>query len=615
MAEELRRSQIITTYGIGAVSEMKDFTGVLKSPEIWDPILINRLESEEKIADIRLAKALNVDYFLMPPAKKERNSAWLPFTLFPRMLFCPKTKVLKSAEEWFPAGNINSWDLYCTKKIGGKTIKSKLIPSRFIVICPKGHMDDFPYYDWVHEYRECDYPDKPRLFKMRSSGGGATLGDIKITCQNCNKTKSMTGALSPEVHLIMIRKSLGVDSISEFTCKGNRPDLFLKYPHHENCGIEIKHLKFVLRNATNVHFPKLYSSLLIPPFSENLYEKIQKHDLFIEYLTAIRSHKDASEILEDLFKWCKRNLDLDENGFKKIFDELTGNEEEYDDEKYRYDEYKAFAEADNLKASKNFIVTREKIDNLKNYSVDLLLKVDRLREVRAYLGYTRIRPYDARDLSIEDTADIGIEKPNIELIRVGRKLNWLPAVEYFGEGIFISFDNKKLANIESTKKVYKRLLTLQKNLDEFKKESGINLGQINSRYIALHTLSHFLIKQISFISGYTLASIRERIYTDIAHSEFGMNAILLYVADTDAVGTLGGLCRLADEKKISDIFSSVFEESDWCSSDPVCRESSGQGMGSLNLAACHACTLLPETSCEKQNRFLDRTLMEYYFKV
>ena len=35
----------------------------------------------------------------------------------------------------------------------------------------------------------------------------------------------------------------------------------------------------------------------------------------------------------------------------------------------------------------------------------------------------------------------------------------------------------------------------------------------------------------------------------------------------------------------------------------------GQGPESCNLAACHGCALVPETSCEEFNRFLDRGLV------
>jgi hypothetical protein len=53
----------------------------------------------------------------------------------------------------------------------------------------------------------------------------------------------------------------------------------------------------------------------------------------------------------------------------------------------------------------------------------------------------------------------------------------------------------------------------------------------------------------------------------------------------------------------------ALQNAEWCSSDPLCRESKGQGLGAMNLAACHACALLPETSCVHSNRLLDRALL------
>lgn len=35
----------------------------------------------------------------------------------------------------------------------------------------------------------------------------------------------------------------------------------------------------------------------------------------------------------------------------------------------------------------------------------------------------------------------------------------------------------------------------------------------------------------------------------------------------------------------------------------------GQGPDSCNLAACHGCALLPDTSCEEFNRLLDHGLV------
>ena len=620
--EEIRRSRLITTYGIGSISDLKDFSGVLKSPDVWDPLLINRLKKEEKIEDTRLAKALKVDYFLMPPGKQEKNSGWLPFTLFPRMLYCPRCKTLQDINDWFPegipqyanSGDFKPWALFCTcgGTSNGRQLRTKLIPSRFIVICPKGHLDDFPYYDWVHGYKECTSNHQNKKFKLRTSGGGASLSDIRITCENCKNSKTMAGALDSDFH-----QRLAELNKNNISCRGNRPELHSVFPHLENCGMDLKHLRFVLRNASSIHFPKIYSSLLVPPYSTIIYEEFLNNSLFDEYREAIRfGNTEVEEIKQDLFRWAKRKLQLNDTEINKILNSLLELDNEYDSEIYKNEEYRAFKSFDQIVQSKNFVVKRKDCSSLKDYKISDLLKCERLREIKVFLGFSRIRPYDL-DFNIfednEEENEDNASKPMINLVRAcNQDMNWLPGIEYFGEGILINFDS--LENSTHKQKIDQRVDILNRNIRIFNSESGFNLPLINGNFVALHTLSHLIIKRISFESGYSLASLKERIYCNIKHEDLNMSAILIYIADTDSVGTLGGLSRLAEQNKLAYIFNDIFEDSEWCSSDPVCRESSGQGMGSLNLAACHACCLLPETCCEYGNRFLDRTLMELYFK-
>lgn len=617
--EEIRRSQLITTYGIGSISDLKDFSGVLKSPDVWDPLLINRLKKEEKIEDSRLAKALKVDYFLMPPRKQEKNSGWLPFTLFPRMLYCPRCKTLQDIKYWFPDGipqyaddgDYKPWALHCTcggiKK--GKQVKTKLIPSRFIVICPKGHLDDFPYYEWVHGYADCTKPNEQQKFKLRTSGGGASLSDIRITCENCNTTRSMSSALDSDFH-----QKLAESSNNTTSCRGNRPELHSVFPRFENCGMNLNHLKFVLRNSSSIHFTKIYSSLLIPPYSNIVYDEFFNNSLFDEYRDAIRFDKpELEEIRQDLFRWAKRKLQLNETEINNVLNNILELDVEYDSEIYKNEEFRAFINYNKIEQSNKFVVKQKECEKLEKYYITKLLKCERLREIKVFLGYSRVRPYDQDFTNIELSEDEdSATKPTINLVRAcSNDINWLPGIEYFGEGIFIVFNSSQ--EISERGKIEDRVRVLNKNIKIFNAESGFNLKPVNANFIALHTLSHLIMKRISFESGYSLASIRERIYCNIEHEDLNMNAILIYIADTDSVGTLGGLCRLADQNKLDKILEDVFEDSEWCSSDPVCRESLGQGMGSLNLSACHACCLLPETCCEYGNRFLDRTLMELYF--
>jgi hypothetical protein len=66
------------------------------------------------------------------------------------------------------------------------------------------------------------------------------------------------------------------------------------------------------------------------------------------------------------------------------------------------------------------------------------------------------------------------------------------------------------------------------------------------------------------------------------------------------------LVRQGEPGRLENTLADALRSAAWCSSDPVCLESSGQGIDNANLAACHGCVLLAETSCEEGNRLLDR---------
>ena len=136
---------------------------------------------------------------------------------------------------------------------------------------------------------------------------------------------------------------------------------------------------------------------------------------------------------------------------------------------------------------------------------------------------------------------------------------------------------------------------------------------ISPELVFLHTLAHLLIKRLSFDAGYGASSIRERIYSAPEGHPHRMAGILLYTAAGDADGTLGGLVELGRPGRLDRTLAGALEDARWCASDPICVESTGQGPESLNLAACHACGLLPETSCEFRNRILDRAAVTRFF--
>lgn len=129
-----------------------------------------------------------------------------------------------------------------------------------------------------------------------------------------------------------------------------------------------------------------------------------------------------------------------------------------------------------------------------------------------------------------------------------------------------------------------------------------------ARFTLLHTLSHLLIRQVSLECGYSSASIRERLYL----GEPGQRTagILLTTAASDSEGTLGGLVALGDARHLGRLLDHAFDDAERCSSDPLCAEHVPQPPGdTLHAAACHACLFTSETSCETNNRWLDRAVL------
>jgi hypothetical protein len=261
--------------------------------------------------------------------------------------------------------------------------------------------------------------------------------------------------------------------------------------------------------------------------------------------------------------------------------------------------------------------------------VQQVVLLEKLNELRVFRGFTRVMPLLTQDLifGIDENASIP-ESTKKVLVREYNRIqdprrdpsdcNFLPATEVRGEGIFIRFRSDVLLSWEKKEQVEKRYRKIRKHQWEaFKKRAALN-GQTlvqddstfkskSARYILLHTLAHQLIRELSMESGYNAASLREIIYCGETGDE--MDGILIYTAASDAEGTMGGLVALGKPDSLERIMEQALRNSEWCSSDPLCLDSQGQGFQALNLAACHACCLLPETSCEAMNGFLDRGMI------
>jgi hypothetical protein len=463
----------------------------------------------------------------------------------------------------------------------------------FLVACIKGHLDDFPWVLWVHkENNNCGLT--PTL-KYNTSLAGAGLAGSRIECTQCGLKRSMQGAFSPEAF--------------ETKCSGAMP--WLKENSHETCG---ERMVTVQRGGSNVYFPQIVSSITIPPYTDTLYENIKNTDIWSAMVTAegilddpavkdkfiIKIAEEVGSTLEEVKK-CLGKMQA-----------LSENTENQSDEDFRFDEYQAFHgkfdSSANNKRDFEVVLGNDGYD-YSSYGLENIYLVKSLREVRALIGFTRLRPLEAET----ELAESGETFKPSELVsltnRQGQQAIWKPVVEVRGEGIFLTLNPQKIDLWAKNKSVIEREAMINKNFEESCKRRHIAFRAISAKYVLLHTISHLLIRQLSFESGYSGASLRERIYCDTSKENNKMQGILIYTAAGDADGTLGGLVRQAKPKRFAAVLDSFIETSLWCANDPLCIESRGQGFESLNLSACYACALLPETSCEQFNKFLDRALV------
>ena len=69
------------------------------------------------------------------------------------------------------------------------------MPARYLIACPDGHLDEFPYDWWVHEGAHCTRTTHPELAMSDTSQRGAIAF---ISCRACGARRGMVQAQGEE---------------------------------------------------------------------------------------------------------------------------------------------------------------------------------------------------------------------------------------------------------------------------------------------------------------------------------------------------------------------------------------------------------------------------------
>lgn len=580
---QIRQSQIVTTFGPGAMVDLPEHSVIVGGLDNWSGYRDHRIFEDRLAAKVcRLLGMSSVEFFAPPADRDEPNAPITGITAwqFPEW-FVAQHEVPDPASSSRARPLVHRSDLVKGQyELDRK--KYKVVPVRFVQACTRGHVSDIHWRVFVHGKED----SCRRNLWLAERGTSGELTDIVVRCE-CGKSKDLSAATK-------------LGDVPLGFCNGPRP--WLGNYSKEECGgggdkAQINRL--LIRSASNAYFAQTLSVISIPEAGSQVRaavdlvwqdylqyceseDDVRKERRKQKVAVALGSHSDA-EVWKEIQR-RKSNAPPAPSGIRDAEVETLSSAEVIGENESGSDFY---ARAVKVRA-----------DGPMRH-ISRVMKVHRLREVIAQVGFTR---FEAAVPDVNGELALGVERADLAL-----DLHWVPAVENRGEGVFIGIKRESVEAWLARETVKKRTAQLQRGFDAWKKDHGAASkgGFIGATYVMLHTLSHLLITAVSLDCGYAASSIRERIYA--VPSGLG---ILLYTSSPDAEGTLGGLVEAAD--RMDTYLERALALGELCSNDPVCaqhRPDSQEENRYLLGAACHGCVLLPESSCERRNDYLDRSLV------
>ena len=586
---QMRQSQVITTYGPGALIDLPEHAAIVGGLETWPAT-----HDLDEIVDARLTGLLGIltgvpapRLYAPPPAP---SAPWLPGLRIGAWRF-PERFVVQEAD---PArggtGNSPSSEKRPTRSrrlVHRKELDDKgrfegrpVVPTRFVRACPRGHVDDLDWAGFAHGRGErCG-----RRLWLDERGMTGDLADLVVRCE-CGKSRRLYEAtdIGP--------RPLG-------GCRGTRPWLGLNTA--EDCNLPSR---LLIRTASNAYFPQIVAVLSLPDRGTDMERVVRElwDDLeIVDNLSDLTFMKRKTKVAEKLSPFADADV------LRVIGQVRRGVREARPVKEAELRELLAAPEGfgDDVPVDPDFHARRlpdatwRDPGSALSAGVQALIQLHRLREVMALIGFTR---FEAAVRDIHGDYESDVERAAIAL-----EPSWYPAVENRGEGVFAHLRPTAVATWLQRPAVRGRIDQLRRQYVEWRRNRGKSPdGFPGGPYILLHTLAHLLIQSLAMRCGYPASSIRERVYVESGH--YG---ILLYTGSPDAEGTLGGLVQQA--RHFEDHLAHALEAGSLCSNDPICAqhsESAGLEGRWLLGAACHGCALVAETSCEMRNDYLDRALV------
>ncbi|MBI5527016.1 MAG: DUF1998 domain-containing protein [Deltaproteobacteria bacterium] len=592
---ELRPSQLLYTYGIGAIVDLPNISAIVLGLEDWDPMRCTTVVEDRLLSAVRTQLGGQVKRMVSPPVTEdegvarvfgasEASTVGVPVATFPRYLRCPFCNYLGPITSGVFEPKIDQYRRERTRFVHKNCLKGgrppTALPARFLVACENGHLDDFPWHRFVHKGES---PCRS-ILELREVGASGEAIDVQVRCRVCDKSRRMGEAFG----------EAGKTALPP--CRGRRPHLrdFEDRP----CDAQ---QRAILLGASNSWFPVTLSALALPVGANKLEKLVDDN------WTLLAGVKNVAvlEYLRGEGKLVTLREFSDSDVWRAIEERRSGGASTVDLTDLKTPEWTLLTERGRDAERRDFKVTEVASPPDFAACIDRVLLVERLREVTALVGFTRI--VSSGDAPISD------ESSKARRARLTRNPpEAVPATEVRGEGSFITFKEGRIAawlerakGRETVLAEAHRLWRVRRNLTP----PEANFPRL--RYVLIHTFAHALMRQLALECGYTAASLKERIYAREKDEDGpSMAGLLIYTAAPDSEGTLGGLVSLGQPERLGRHIRNALEAMRLCASDPLCAEHQPFAEEpTLHGAACHACLFAPETSCERGNRYLDRTLL------
>lgn len=598
---KIRPSQLMFTYGVGAIIDLPKLSVIVTGLEDWNisPIYSKTIAEDRLLAAVRY-KLRDVDKLLSPPIVPdtgltpdpfdETAHIGVPVATFPRWMVCPSCHLLAPISSGLFTLKENLYHPDRTAYRHENCNKAKapeVVPARFLAACETGHLDDFPWLEFVHQGKVCASP----LLRLQEYGASGEARDLEVRCDGCGAKQRLSQAFGEEN-----REKLP-------QCSARRPHLRDHDP--KGCTHKIRPL---ILGASNTWFPVVLSTVAIPGEEDKLAQLVADMWAKLRAITApnildyLRNTGELGELSQysnaDIWQ-AIQTKQQQENG------EIAAPTDQAPD--LKAPEWDVFVTHNPKLNNADFKLTPVTVPTRFRDFFEQIVLVERLREVRALIGFTRL---DAMGELTDPDLNIQIDPSPLSR----QPTNWVPADEVRGEGIFIQFNEAKINEWLARPAIKERgqaFFTSHTKWRQARRIDPPNEGFPGMRYVLVHTFAHALMRQLALESGYAAASIRERLYVRPPGGDTpAMAGILIYTAAADSEGTLGGLVSLGQTNTLERHISLALENAHLCANDPLCAENPPGTTGqTLHAAACHACLFAPETSCERGNKYLDRSVL------